>query len=427
MRTSALLRRALLLGVMILCQFAPPLAYSQTGPGDDAVVLPKGFTRLYFDANFFIPFSTRFNNNGDTEPLGADLTTPLNSQVFTALAPLNAFVGGLATFGNSNVTIERNLQQYLFQPAYGLTDRLSVGMNIPYVWVKNNVTATVDSSAASGANIGFTTIASPFGPPGSVAPLALVPGTRRATVQDINNILVSQFGLQPIQTWEGEGFGDIEVGARYQYYRAENFRAAFTGGFRFPTGRVDDPNNLVDVGWGTGAYGLLFQFNQDVMFQREGLGKRLGFPSPGDFFFNTTFRYDLNLPNKQLARVCSPHAVCNNQDIVHRDLGDVVAVDFSGKFGVLFNGLIFIPRYWYSYKFKDQFSGDKNLPYGDLAIDTSRSEQIYMLSLLYSTVPLVGEKKFWFPAALSVTYRDRFAGTNVVKSQYVGFTAMVFF
>ena len=46
---------------------------------------------------------------------------------------------------------------------------------------------------------------------------------------------------------------------------------------------------------------------------------------------------------------------------------------------------------------------------------------------LLLTVPLVGEKKFFYPASLSVTYRDRFAGSNVVDSRYIGVNAQFFF
>jgi hypothetical protein len=401
-------------------------AFAQVGPGDDAVVLPKGYFRLMFDGQFFIPFTNRYNDNGDSVPMGQPYSVPLNSVTFPALAPLNAFAGGNATLGNSQVDIKRHLQQYLFQPAYGLTDRLTIGMNIQYVSVRNQVTANVDSSAAT---VGFTTVASPFGPAGSIAPIALVPGTRRATTQDIQNLLRTQFGLSPVQTFNADGIGDIEIGGRYQYYRGEYVRAAFTGGARIPTCRTDDPNNLVDVGWGTGAYALLSHFNFDLMFQKDGLGKRLGFPAPGELLINTTVRYEYNLPNTQQARVCNPNLICNNIDNdTKRKLGDVIAVDVSAKVGMLFDGLIFVPRYFYQYKFKDAYSGDNpNFTYGDLAIDTQSTQHLYFLSLVYSTVPIVGQGKFWFPASFSVTFRDRFAGTNVVDSRYIGFNAQFFF
>ena len=47
-----------------------PEAFARVG--DDAVVLPKGYSRLFFDAEFYIPFEKRYDSNGNVEALGAD-------------------------------------------------------------------------------------------------------------------------------------------------------------------------------------------------------------------------------------------------------------------------------------------------------------------------------------------------------------------
>jgi len=423
MRYRNLFNTALGLSLFCLPLAIIPEAFARVG--DDAVVLPKGYSRLFFDAEFYIPFEKRYDSNGNVEALGADFNTNLNSSVFPALAGF----GPGATLGQSVVSYKRYLQQYLLQPAYGLTDRLTIGANIPYVSIKNDIGASLDTS---GATVGK----SPFSPfPSMLAPCSApgcatggpIPGTTPLTTNDVQNLLASQ-GFKPIKTWENSGFGDVEVGGRYQYFRSEFFRSAFTGGVRFPTGYADDPNNLVDTAWGGGTYALLFRFNQDFMYQKEGLGKRLGFPDPWTGFINTTFSYDWNLPNSQTMHVCSPRApVCANQGKVDRKLGDMLQAEISGKLGVFFPGLIFSPVYIYGYKFKDAYSGDQNLPYGNLAIDTSQTQNIYILTLTYTSIPAFVQKQFPFPFFASVSYRDRFAGTNAVKSQFVGFTLAGFF
>jgi hypothetical protein len=240
--------------------------------------------------------------------------------------------------------------------------------------------------------------------------------------------LKAQFGIKPVQSWEGEGFGDTDIGARYQYYRGELLRAAFTGGARLPTGKVDDPDNLVDVPLGNGAYALLFRLNQDVMFQPDGLGKRLGFPEPWTGFINTTISYDAYLPSKQELRVCSPDfPVCSAKEKVDRKVGDLFEAEVSGRLGVFFNGLIFSPLFRYDYKFKDHNNGSNNLDYGSLATNTNLTSYLYIMSLTYSTIPMVAQKQFYLPLSVSVNYRNRFAGENINKSQYVGFTVQVYF
>jgi len=231
MRYRNLFNTALGLSLFCLPLAIIPEAFARVG--DDAVVLPKGYSRLFFDAEFYIPFEKRYDSNGNVEALGADFNTNLNSSVFPALAGF----GPGATLGQSVVSYKRYLQQYLLQPAYGLTDRLTIGANIPYVSIKNDIGASLDTS---GATVGK----SPFSPfPSMLAPCSApgcatggpIPGTTPLTTNDVQNLLASQ-GFKPIKTWENSGFGDVEVGGRYQYYRSEFFRSAFTGGVRFPTG-----------------------------------------------------------------------------------------------------------------------------------------------------------------------------------------------
>jgi hypothetical protein len=396
---------------------------------DDAVVLPKGLSRIFVDTHFYLPFDQRYDAEGNAVQYAAPFNTQLNSILIPSLAPLNAFVpGGVASFGQSNVSINRHLTEMIIQPAYGLTDRLSVGVNIPYFYYRNDVNASVNSAPGSGANIGFNPAF-----PGGVAPLG-VPGTQRATTQDIQNLLRSQFGIKPVQTWEESGIGDIEVGGRYQYYRGEDFRAAFTGGVRFPTGKVDDPDNLVDSAFGRGAYALLFQFQQDWMHQKDGLAKRLGFPDPAEWFINTTFRYDWNLPTTALLRVCPGGGVfCNTKDNVQAKYGDQFQAEISGKIGLFIPGLNLSPLYQYSFKFKDHYSGDKGLDYGSLnqQLDNQRGQveqHIFIVQLTYTTLPMFIQKQFPFPLVAQLAYRDRFAGSGgTPNSRYIGFTFQAFF
>jgi hypothetical protein len=381
--------------------------------------------RLYVDGQINFASSKQFDPNGDVEGIGDPLSTSLDSNLLTALRPLNPFVGGNATFGNSQVHIQRSASVFTFQPAYGVTDRLSVGVIVRYYRIKNNVTANVDSSTA---NVGFSTIASPFGPAGSVVPIALVPGTRRATTQDIQNLLATQFGIQPVQTWEREGLGDTDVGARYQYYNGEYFRGAFTGGVRIPTGWTKDPNSLVDTASGGGAWAALFRFNQDFVFGGQGLTRRLGFPTPGTGFINTTFSYDLNLPSKQEVRVCSPILpLCSQKDVVTRTGGDHLQAEITGNVGVLMNGLIARASYVYQKQFDTHSTGDKGFDYGSLAIGSGFTSHEYIVGLTYTTIPLVVERRLTTPLSFTLGYRERFAGENALKAQSLLFTVQAFF
>ena len=408
-------RIALMLGILTILM-------GQVVWADDATVLPKGYWRMQIDGAFSLPITQRFNKDGHKEDLGTDFNATLNSQVFSDLALVEAGFGlapGTGSLGKTEVQFRRNINIVNISPAYGVTDKLSIGLNLPYLSQSLDVKAGLNTSTATlGINPGV---------PGGIAPLGF-PGTRPATVEDIQGLLVSR-GFKRVQNWHDDGIGDLELGARYQYYKSETFRAAFTGGVRLPTGEFDDPDNLVDNVPGGGAYALLFRFQQDWMQQKPGLGKLLGAPDLGDFTINTTFRYDLILPDKQSFRVCNVHSpICDAKDDgVRRDTGDIVEAELSGSYGIgggfYLNGL-----YKYGHKFKDHHSGDRGFDYGSLAVETDYNEHIYRAALNYTTMYLFTEHKFPVPLIASVYYRERFAGdNNMFASRYIGVVLNLFF
>lgn len=392
---------------------------------DSAVVLPKNYFYVNAETRLGLPTDEKFDSNGNTVALGSDFSRDLNSQVFTGLQPLNPFVGGTANLGTSQVDITRSVNQFRPLLAYGATDRLTLGVIIPYVWASNDVNANIDSSTA---NVGITSIASPFGPAGSIAPIALVPGTRAATVQDINSLLGSQFGIKPVQSWSGSGLGDIEFGGRYQYYRSDYWRLAFTGIAIAPTGKQDDPDNLVDIPLGDGNWAARFQFQQDFTMQQDGISKNLGYPTPGSFYVNTKFEYLYNASDSRTARVCSPlQPVCNQRGTVHRSAGDIVEAELQGYLGVLTDGLILTSGYTYTHQYTSSYSGNDGFDYSVLAINSDHTIHEAFIGLTFTSVPGYVQKRFPLPIFANASYRNRFAGENVAKSDWVYLTLSVYF
>lgn len=389
----------------------------ETSRADEAVVLPKGLFQLKVDTNFYFDFDQRWDRDGNLVPYAAALNRSLN------------FGPGGLSFGRSSGTVTRELTEMFIQGAYGLTNRLSIGFILPYFYMKNRVDVAVDGSPATGgAALGFT---------GAGVPCALgTPGCNQSTLSNIQSLLGSSFGLKPIQTWQESGVGDLIVGGRYQYYTSENFRAAFTGGARFPTGKTDDPDDAVDTSMGIGTYALLFQLQNDYMSQSPGLSKILGFPNPGEYFVNFTARYEYRLPDTQTLRVCTGGGVlcpASFKEEVDRKVGDVIEAELAPKIGFWIPGLNFSPLFRFGYKFKDYHRGNRGLDYGSLGneldnLRTNYEEYIYILSLQYTTTGLYVEKKFPLPLAFNLNYRDRFAGSGgVPNSKYVGITVQAFF
>jgi len=415
---------------------------------DDALVLPKGVFRAVLDGNFYLPIHKRYNPDGKAEDLAVDFNATLNSNVFPALAPLDPFVPGLPSIGDSRVSFEYKVQTLEVGLQYGLTDRISIGVKIPYWWFHNEVKARVDSGPGTSANVGKN----PFFACGSAVCPLLVPGTSRFTTEDVQQLLgrgldvngdgsidIPGFNFKRFKSWTGNALSDIEAGLRYQYFRNDDWRLAFTGGVRFPTGRVDDPDNLTDYGFGAGAYALLFRLNNDFLVSNlwktkaasksEQVPGDIGAVQAGDLVLNGTFRYDLVLPDHEKKRVPSNvnQPITLNKEKVKRDLGDFFEYEISAKYG-LAKGLNTSALYKYGFKLKNRVSGDLDFFYKSLEDETKATSHIYNLELSYSTLPLYLEKKFPLPISAALSYRNRFAGSdNLLRSQYIGFALNALF
>ena len=440
MKVSVKMRAAIRgnLVVLLLFPWQCLIAYA-----DDAIVLPRGVSRVSLASNFYLPFDQRYNPDGKVEDIAADFNTSINSRIFPALAPLSPLVGGMASLGDTTVSFDYDLTILYFEAGYGITDRFTAGVRLPYWWLTNTVSGRLNSGPGSSANVGLNPF---FGRPGQppLAPLARggVPFTTENLQQLIGPGLpgIPGLGFQRFDSFSDHGPGDLEVGFRYQYLRTDAWLLAFSGGARFPTGSVDDPDNFTDYGFGSGAYALLFRFNHDYAISslwrgiqdstsEETLGGRAPGTAPGTVVLNGTIRYDLVLPDKQVKRV--PDHVNNpltaNRENVSRDLGDIIELEASAKYNFL-TGFTFSSLYKYGFKLKDHVSGKQGFAYSSLEDETDYTEQVFIVGIAYSTFPLYLQKKFPLPLTTSLSYRNRFAGSNnVSKSAYIGLGLEVLF
>ena len=398
---------------------------------ENAEVLPKGVWTAYLENKFYFPFDKRYDPNGDVEDAAIDYNGILGSNVFPALGDLELALGlppGSANVGDSVVSFDYDVNEMQLIVGYGITDKLAVGVKIPYLWLSNDVSARLDTTNATiGKKPPFGTPGDPTGGLAPLFPIAL--GGVPLTTEDVQGLLgggldvngdgavdIPGYGYKRFESWSDDGFGDIEVGMKYQYYKTDNWRLAFTGGVRLPTGKVDDPDNLVDLPFGTGAWALLFKFHND-------------YTGIKNLVLSAMIQYDWYLPDKQELRVPDDvnEPITRNKEKVDRDLGDVVTVEATANYQFL-KGASFLLQYKYGHSFKDDVSGDMGFAYQSLEDETNWTEHVIETGLSYSTVPLYLEKKFSIPMNVSLTYRNRFAGrNNVYKSDYINLALQFYF
>jgi hypothetical protein len=415
---------------------------------DDALVLPKGRSTVAVENLFYLPTRERFTPNGNVEDLTSGFNERrLDSSVFSLLRPLDPFAGGSASIGDSRLRFKYHYNILNVGLAYGITDRLTVGIEIPYYWVRNDVTASINSDPGSSANVGLSTGAGPGPLCGSglpVLPLAC-PNTRRFTTEDVQRLLttglpgISGFGFKRLRNFEDDGFGDILLGAKYQYWRSQDLRLAASGGVRFPTGRQDDADDLVDMSWSSGAYGLFARLHNDYiisnLWKTTPTRASAGIAAAGDVILNGTFRYEWTLPDEVTLRIAAGDTLTTTRERLDRDLGDRFEFEAGLQYQIT-TAFAISGIYRYGFKLKDDFTSGRGTRVQILEDDTDSTEQQYIVRVSYSTLPLYRAGKFPLPLDVSLSYRDRFAGSGpraggspsqVLKTQYIGLRVQAIF
>jgi hypothetical protein len=176
----------------LIVRAALALSFATVASADDALVLPKSRMSLKLEHLFSFATHERWNPQGRAEALaGAFDGRALDSSLFSTLAVLDPLLpGGRASIGDSAVHFEYQFDILRVTAAYGITDQLTLGLDLLYYWVHNDVDVAVHTGPGSSANVGLRTGAGagPCAVPVAVLPLSC-PNTRRFTTEDVQQIL----------------------------------------------------------------------------------------------------------------------------------------------------------------------------------------------------------------------------------------------
>jgi hypothetical protein len=393
--------------------------FSVDACADTAEVLPKGVSRYRVEGQFYENIDERYNQDGHKEPIAHDFNTRLDSSVFSALSLIDDALQmpGFSSIGDSVVDIDYDVTIMNMYYEYGVTNKVSFGIKVPYWWVDSNVKAKVDNTNATvGKNTNYT------GMPGDspVLPLA-VPGVEPITTADVQQLLgdgldvngdgstdIPGFGYDRFGSRSDYGLSDVELGFRYQYFNNDDWRLAVTTGVRLPTGETDLPYNLSDFGSSDGTTDLLLRLNQDYMGIKNTI-------------LSATLKYDLQGYDTRDVRV--PPSV----DIVLTDVEESVQIDYGDIYGYelsfmhsLFGGPFSLYAGYENYKKKkNSANGDSNISYDSLEDESNWEEEVLKLGVGFSTLGMYKAKEFPVPLEVSLLYRDRFDGrNNALVSKY---------
>lgn len=399
---------------------------------EDAMVLPKGRFMTCLDFQIYPSWSKQYNDQGNEEDLDVDYNRDLDKQVIPALAGFETPVISAykASLGHSIVDFKKESVITNILLSYGVTDKFSLGLKVPY-WnfttkVKtalDNSTATVAKNPAYSPSLPTSPSNSPLVPKYAVTQ-AQFDALSKLTRDDILNLLSDGipdlgpagkgYGYKRLETWSDSGLGDIDLALKYQYLKNSLWRLGLQGGVRFPTGQEDDPDNLVDYGFGGGSYDLFLALQNDY----------IGFKN---LVLNGSIRYTNQLPDNTVLRTPKDinQPLTDNKDLVDRDQGDILEMEFSTIYSFP-AGFGLNATYGAFMKAQDSVKGASG-HFTSLEAETSQIGHTFLVGASYNNISRFQQKKAWVPFQVSLSYWDRFAGRNMNKASYYSVKGALFF
>lgn len=388
---------------------------------ETASVIPKGVRNVRYLGLYTSP-TEKFDNNGQTVPLGNAFNTSINMQKLidsknteAEKAAFRAYLSGKGlstdpgetvgqTTGEVNVAVQVMLPVF----AFGITEKLTTAIAIPIV----NSKTSVDTGFVSASSI-------------RAFQEALIasnnPEEEKDLRNNINNAIAKKnndYGYDPLVGEEKTELGDIKLINKYLLHKRRRLRVSLKNEITLPTGKDISVNKVVDIPSGDGQLDVGF----GVIFDIE----------PAMYLGLTVdFGYVAQLSDRTAKRVPEVSTSTLTPDIdpsVSRDLGDQVYFNFAVKPNIS-KGLNAHVTYGLQYKERDKYSGTKysSERYGWMSQDTEQQMHSLRTGLTYSTVPLFKEKKFVAPLEVKLNYTRVFDGKNVTKNPLTSFELVMYF
>jgi hypothetical protein len=219
----------------------------------------------------------------------------------------------------------------------------------------------------------------------------------------IQSGIVNTLGYEELGNWNGAGLGDIEFGVMYNFLRTDDFGIMATIGGVAPTGYVDDPDVLQDIGFGDGQW--------DAFLELGG-----GYQLSKNIYLNTWSRYTYQLESTKELR--TPY----NEDIFLSNKKDDYLEKLGNKFSVGINSEILLndwfklqPAYIVNRTGKAKYESSNSTANKILAKNSESSSQNIRLLAQISSVKLFSQDKFLLPAQINFSYQTMIEGKNTPK------------
>lgn len=223
----------------------------------------------------------------------------------------------------------------------------------------------------------------------------------------LQSIVVNLYEYEPLGDWSGKGFGDLELGMLYKLGDWRQYSLITGLGVNLPTGRVDNPDILQDIGFGDGQtdiWGEVHLTTKPFLYDRIQLG--------------SMFRYVHQRPKARTLRVpeSSEFPLTDQKAEFKEKLGDVkeMAIEARGHWN---DWLMSYVRFSHHEKSKNKYYSDFPVANEIHALNSNTEVQVLTIGKKLSTIGPFFRNKFPLPLDFEVSAQSMLSGKNIPNYQ----------
>jgi hypothetical protein len=372
---------------------------------DSAQVMPKGVRSMRL-AGFTFQADDKYSGNGTVVSLANDINRPITLRQLADAQPKGfergQFKGGLESLGldldsvvgSTNGSVDTRITTTLPILVWGVTQKFTVAVAVPIIYSNMNVATgwtangmmqkVLDTAVAKG--LGSKVIA------------------KESSLQNVVQTKLDMLGYKPLVSETHTDLGDVNLVAKYQILKGDQYAVALAPRVVLPTGRVADSDKVIDIAGGDGQW--------DVGL---GLASDYFITSKLSLTASTGYTYQISsLKRKRIPNSWDESLSSDVDDSTLEKYGNIFSTGLGVRWQV---HPVITLGVGYSYQSKegDTYSGGKyeQSRYDILAKDSVQTLQAAQAVISLSTVDLFLKKKFVAPLEVNLGFTGILAAQNV--------------
>lgn len=225
------------------------------------------------------------------------------------------------------------------------------------------------------------------------------------TGNHVQGVLTNSLGYKPVGNWSGSGIGDMIFFGQLRTTDTPQYKQGWKVGAEVPTGRTDDPDNLLDVPFGKGHFVSFVESLHD--FYVWGNKWILAANAKFAYQWGHTPTYRL-VPDNGIP-------LTSEKGQVYRKPGNIGSLNLHSEVKIV-SDVYFHTDYIFTKKGRDKFSGANNgYDYSILERNTEQTSHVGELGVSFTTANLFMQNRFPVPFKVGTFVSRVLDGENVDK------------